>query len=457
MNSLASLRNPRLITVVLLPGFALVGAMLSLIKPQYLVAMLVAIGFMGLGLVWTNLLAETQEWPWLAKVFIGAYGLRLCIAFGLYIVWPELEIPDGIHYAADSQQLAQAWHSQGWMAYTDVIQYPLQAFGYVYLNTIVFFLLGPFTINMQILNCFFTGMTVIYTYKLSNHFFDIKVARFAALCTAFMPSMLFWTSQNLKDSVVLFFSMQVLWYASQGLRLSFYRIPMIGLIIAALATIRKENAIGLSVVIAITLVFQSSPRRINRFIVTTVSVFILGLTLYSSGYGFLGLEFAEERLNPTSITKIREQTSLGGSAVNTTIDTSSLGGLLTYLPLAVANFILRPWPWEATNSLTQLMTIPESVFLWYPLFIFVLIGLVHTWRTGWIRNSLIWVYVLSATVAAAPQYGNLGTAYRHRVQLWPCYFILAGVGWYYWREKKSGQSTALRAEESLTETPTANH
>jgi hypothetical protein len=456
MRKLELIRHPLITTILLLPLFALAGAAISQIKAQYLVAFLVASGLMGIGLLWTFLLAEGQEWMWLAKIFVGAFGLRLCIAFGLYIIWPGLEVPDGIHYAGDSQQLAAAWHNLGFMSYAEIVQVPLQAFGYVYLNTAVFFVLGPYSINMQVLNCFFAGLAAIYTYKIGSHYFDSKVARFATICTAFMPSMLFWTSQNLKDSIVLFLSMQVLWHASQGLRQSFYRIPMIGLIIAALATIRKETAIGLAVVIAVTLVFQSSSRPINRVFVSLASIIVLGITLSSSGYGFLGLEFAEERLNPTTITNIRERTSLGGSALNTTIDTSSVGGLLAYTPMAVANFMLRPWPWEATNSLTQIMTIPESIFLWYPLFGFVLVGLVHTWRTGWVRNSLIWVYVLAATIAAAPQYGNLGTAYRHRVQLWPCYFLLAGVGWYYWREKQRRQPEALSSAESPAELPTIN-
>ncbi len=443
-----SLNNPLIRMLVLLPIMALAGGATGQIKAHYLVGFVFACVLMGAGLFWTYLLAGAEEWPWLAKLFVGGYALRLCIAFGLYIIWPTLEVPDGIHYAGDSQQLAEAWHRLGWVSYTDIVRTPLQAFGYVYLNTTVFFVFGPYSIHMQIVNCFFAALAVIYTYKLSNHYFGTKVARFAALCTAFMPSMLFWTSQNLKDSLVLFLSMQVLWHASQGLRQSAYRVPMIGLIIAALTTIRKETAIGLAVVIAVTLVFQTSTRPINRVLVSVISVLMLGLTLASSGYGFLGLDFAEERLNPITITNTRERTSLGGSAVDTTIDTSSIGGLLAYTPLAVANFILRPWPWEATNSLTQLMTIPESIFLWYPLFIFALIGLVHIWRTGWIRNSLIWVYVLAATIAAAPQYGNLGTAYRHRVQLWPCYFILAGAGWYYWRERKGRASAAPACEDS---------
>ena len=161
---------------------------------------------------------------------------------------------------------------------------------------------------------------------------------------------------------------------------------------------------------------------------------MLGFTLAYSGYGFLGRDFVERTLSVDAIKAKREVTAYGGSAVASSGIDDSTVGFITYLPQAVANFLLRPWPWEATNSVTQLLTIPESLFIWYPLFGLSLIGLVFCWRKRPLQTSLLWVYVLAATVAAAPQYGNLGTAYRHRVQLWPCFFIFAAVGWYAWRD-----------------------
>ena len=166
---------------------------------------------------------------------------------------------------------------------------------------------------------------------------------------------------------------------------------------------------------------------------TAIGIAILGFTLAYSGYGFLGRNFVESTLSVEAINARREATAYGGSAVETTAGTG-IQGLVLFLPQATANFLLRPWPWEATNSITQLMTIPESLFIWYPLFGLSLIGLVFCWRTRPLQTSLLWVYILAATVAAAPQYGNLGTAYRHLVQLWPCFFIFAAVGWYAWRD-----------------------
>ncbi|HYF65614.1 MAG TPA: hypothetical protein VD886_22490, partial [Herpetosiphonaceae bacterium] len=149
-----------------------------------------------------------------------------------------------------------------------------------------------------------------------------------------------------------------------------------------------------------------------------------------------GEDFVNQNLTFEAINNKRQATAYGGSAIEASGEITSIGGFVLYIPQAVTNFLLRPWPWEATRSLAQIMTIPESLFFWYPLFALSIIGLVHCWRTQAVRATLLWVYMLAATVAAAPQYGNLGTAYRHRIQLWPCYFILAAVGWNVWRQRR---------------------
>jgi hypothetical protein len=426
---------PLLISVLALPCFALIGFGLSSTNPRYLTGFVLIPAICAIAIVWTSMVATREERSWLTRLCLAALTLRVVASFSLEFAWSSFESnSDGAAYGPHAAAVADMWHRVGFTRYEDVVTYPVGAPGYVYFSATIFWILGYNTLFIKLINGLLAALACVYTYKLGKHFFDESVGRLSGLTAAFMPSMILWTSQNLKDSVVLFLSMWVLWIAAQGLRWTVYRIPLLGALIAILSTVRIETAVGLAVVIALTIGFQQSSGWIARLVFTTMGVAVLGITLAISGYGFLGEDFVEDRLNLEATNARRQVTAYGGSAIQDGADTSSPGGFLLYIPQAVTNFLLRPWPWEATRSISQIMTIPESLFLWYPLFIFSMVGLVHCLRTQAARTTLLWVYMLGATIAAAPQYGNLGTAYRHRIQLWPCYFILAAVGWRIWQQ-----------------------
>jgi hypothetical protein len=424
-------------SLLIVPCFAALGLLSSGINARYLAAFVLVPILSIIAIVWTWIIADPEDRAWLIRLCMGAMLVRILASFSLEFIWSSFESSsDGAAYGPHAATIAEAWHRVGFVRYADVVVTPVGAPGYVYFSAATFWLLGYNTLFIKLINGLLAALASVYTYKLGKHFFDSSVGRFSAVITAFMPSLILWTSQNLKDSMVLFFSMWALWVAAQGLHWTLYRIPLLGALIAVLATIRIETAIGLGVVIALTITFQQSSAWVPRIFFSALSIAVLGLTLATSGYGFLGEDFVSQNLTLESINAKRQVTAYGGSAVEASGDTSSLSSFAIYLPQAVTNFLLRPWPWEATRSFTQIMTIPESLFVWYPLFVLSLVGLVHCWRTRAARTTLLWVYMLAATVAAAPQYGNLGTAYRHRIQLWPCYFILAAVGWRVWRQQQ---------------------
>jgi 4-amino-4-deoxy-L-arabinose transferase-like glycosyltransferase len=429
--------HPTIASLLIVPGFVLLGLTFSAVNPRYLAGFLLVPVICTIGITWTALISQPEEQAWLIRLCLAALGVRVLTSFSLEFIWPSFEgTSDGAAYGPHAAIIAESWHRIGFIRYADVVTTPVGAPGYVYFSAATFWLIGYNTLFMKLINGLLAALAAVYTYKLGRHFFDESVGRFSALITAFMPSLILWTSQNLKDSMVLFFSMWALWVAAQGLRWTAYRIPLLGLLIAVLATIRIETAIGLGVVIALTIGFQQSSGWSTRILFSALGIGVLGLTLATSGYGFLGEDFVSRNLTFDSINAKRQVTAYGGSAIEASGDINSLGSFIVYIPQAITNFLLRPWPWEATRSFTQIMTIPESLLLWYPLFAFSIVGLIHCWRTKAARTTLLWVYMLAATLAAAPQYGNLGTAYRHRIQLWPCYFILAAVGWRVWRQRK---------------------
>ena len=432
--------NRWLIMLGLLPLFGVLGGLSVFINDRYTSAIAFAPLLLAIGYSWFWFIAPTDDRQMLLRMFTSAVLIRFVASFVLEFLWSRFEgSSDGAAYGPHATAIAEAWHQIGLVRYADVVVTPVGAPGYVYFAATLFWLFGANTLYLKLANGLFAALASIYTYKIGRHYFERRVGIFAGWLVALMPSMILWTSQNLKDSIVVFLSVWIIWIASNSLRVSLMRIPLLVGLVLILASIRAETALGLAIIISLTLLFQSSLHWFPRSIATLIAVTLLGLGLSSTGFGFLGQDYLQERLSFEAITDKRIANSTGTGTIESTTDTNSFGGFMAYLPFAVTNFLLRPWPWEATKSLNQIMSIPESLFLWYPLFGFALYGLGRIWQTHALKTTLLWIYVIGATIAAAPQYGNYGTAYRHRIQLWPIIFIFAAVGWYAWRDAQMQQ------------------
>jgi hypothetical protein len=419
-------RKPALAAVLLLPLFMLVGVAAFSIPERYAKSVVAIPMLFIVGLLWTSAIAtESFDQTWLRKLFVIAFVFHVGIALGLEIVWPSFEQrSDAQLYNLLGRRLANFWAGEGRTIDWNTVSAP----GYIYVNAVVYSLFGYTPLLMKLLNCLFGSMAVIYTIRLSEQLFDKQIARIAGILTLALPSISFWTAQNLKDGSVLLLSMMALWSAIQTNKRPHIHLPLLLAAISALISIRRETGVGIALVIAATYILQHAHSSLPKLLTGGAVVLALGWVLSAGGYGFLGSEYVQERFSIERINQQRTGAAYGGSAIEEGGDYGSLGELAVGLPADISNFLLRPWPWEATGSLDQLMTIPESL-IWYPLFALAMIGLFQTIVGKRRQAILIWVYALAATVAAAPQYGNLGTAYRHRVQVWPCYLILAAVGW----------------------------
>jgi hypothetical protein len=137
-----------------------------------------------------------------------------------------------------------------------------------------------------------------------------------------------------------------------------------------------------------------------------------------------------------------------GSAFGQGYDTSTLQGALRYLPVGLAFFLFAPFPW-AIESVLQLATLPE-VLLWYALVPFTVLGL-RDLRHRQYSAGLLLVGVLAIVVSSyALVEGNFGTAYRHRSQVLPLFFVFAGRGLASWweRRRERARQRAERAAEA---------
>ncbi len=75
--------------------------------------------------------------------------------------------------------------------------------GYFYLNGWLYSLLGTDTFSARVINAFLSSMTAILVFEIARILFGFQVAKTAGLLAAFMPSMVYWSVLQFKDTALV--------------------------------------------------------------------------------------------------------------------------------------------------------------------------------------------------------------------------------------------------------------
>ena len=115
-------------------------------------------------------------------------------------------------------------------------------------------------------------------------------------------------------------------------------------------------------------------------------------------------------------------------------DVTTVGGLVSILPIGVIHLLFAPFPWTVSN-LRQLLALPD-VLAWYALTPSLIAGIGLALKR--LRQTMpILVFTTSLTLAYGAFLGNVGTAYRQRTQIMMFYFLFIADGLHRKRHRES--------------------
>ena len=150
----------------------------------------------------------------------------------------------------------------------------------------------------------------------------------------------------------------------------------------------------------------------------------LGLVMLLQ-YGAVS-EKAVSRMSLESMSEARRDMATGGSAFHGTVDISTPGKALAFLPIGIAYFLFSPFPWEITSVL-KLFSLPEMILI-YGLTPAIFRGIRFAIRERFRDSFQILLLTAFLTVSYSLGEGNVGTLYRHRAQVISMYLMFAAVG-----------------------------
>ncbi|MCU0449594.1 MAG: hypothetical protein MUC97_07050 [Bernardetiaceae bacterium] len=303
-------------------------------------------------------------------------------------------------------------------------------------------LASVFTFHTYLANAFifaafsFVGNWAMY--RVFVHLFP-ALARQFAIAVLFLPSVVFWGSGLMKDSIT-FGALGLLFYAfyfGAIRRQKLVRNAALGLFAAFLLYSIKPYillcfipSLAFWLYLGYTSQIRSAAARVlvGPFILTiALAGGYYGITFLSEGTEFdVGNLSAKAQVNATYLNRITDEQ---GSAYELPEFDGTLTGLLKNLPMSVSVTLFRPFLWEARNPVALFAGLEASLFIW-------LTGLV-LWKVRWAKIlasfrryhllPMCLLFSVSFAFSVGVTSGNFGTLVRYKIPMMPFYVAMLMV------------------------------
>ena len=398
----------------------------------------------------------TEEKEFITTVFLVALAARM--AFGIFIhVFDLREFFGGDARAYDmyGAVLMDTWlgHAQLGEGLTYQIDPRSGAgWGMYYLTGFIYTLLGRNIFAAQSFCAVIGAATAPMVYFCANKIFsNIKVAKFSAIAIAIFPSFVIWSGQLLKDGLIIFLLVLIMTMVLQlQERVNYVAIGL--LVVALFGIMSLRFYILYMVLVAIVGSFIVGVNTTNKSILRRT--FVLLVLGFSAIYFGVGRNASVELKVFGNLDRIQSSRSDLARAANSgygeDVDVSTTEGAISALPLGFSYLMFAPFPWQAAN-LRQAITIPE-VLLWWAMMPLLISGMIYAIKKR-LRNAFpILIFSLMLTIAYSIFLGNVGTAYRQRTQIQVFLFILVGVGWTIFQERRENTKLLRAAAQRRVDT-----
>jgi hypothetical protein len=370
---------------------------------------------------------DPREATFLRLLFVAALLLRVAVAVGTFDLLPYgYAAPDEIGYVAS----ARALMTNGHLSLAQV----LNGEGWQYFNLLLFHLFGVNPLLPRLWNCVVGAVTPIVCFSLARTLGADSGARWSAILVGLFPSLVLWSSLNLKDADIWLLVLAGLLLAIRLQdSLQWWYLPALLIIVAALEPLRRYADQALLVAVGVSLIVSLRPLGLlasrpgfmrGVAVVFAALVGLLGLSAYV--FPDVG-EGLYRSAGLVQLATLRHDFAIGAhSAINPDPGLGTLRGTLAFLPEGLRDFFLRPFPWETGSGLLEVARL--EVVVYYVSLPFVAVGIVYSLKASVARALPALTFLMVTGIGYALVIANVGTIYREREQLIVVMFAFFGFG-----------------------------
>lgn len=297
-----------------------------------------------------------------------------------------------------------------------------------YLVATVYWFVGRNPLFIQMFNALLGAATVYLIYLCAHTIFkNKKVARVAAVLTAFYPTLIVLSAQLLKDPIILF-CLPLAILGTLKLQEKFDVRYLAVMLVGLIGTLFIRQYIFVMLTMAILCSFFLGPNlSVKQLLQRILLIGGMGIVLTYLGYTARILTQIQSYQSLEQVQKTRENFGqFAQSSYGEGTDVSTFSGLTEALPVNFSYMMFAPFPWEVINF-RQSLVMPE-ILLWWLAFALGIIGLWYILRTHLRKAMVILVFTLILTLAYSIIQANVGQAHRQRTQIQIFFFIFTGVG-----------------------------
>ena len=360
---------------------------------------------------------------WLVRLALAALALRLLLVLVVQFRFsPYFFAPDAQAYERIGREISNYWSGEGFAP--RAIREGWRP-GYYHLNAVFYWAFGDSRLALVVINMFAGVWTALFTFYLTKEFLPVASAKVAALLTGIFPSLVLWSVLNIRDPLATLFTVMLVLYAIRLTR-RFQPSDLWAFLGALLGLGLLRDYMAFLVLLGLMIGSVTAVRPDRMFATmlfgTTAAV---ALTYLADQVGLFSAIRPEGLLETAQI--LRSGLQQGAvSAFGVGAETGTIGAALRYIPIGASFLLFAPFPWDIQSTLQA--TAMGETLLWYPLFLLSILGFRISFRDR-LPTALVPVSVLLVVVSSyALVEGNFGTAYRHRAQIMPLFFIFSGIG-----------------------------
>lgn len=393
----------------------------------------------------------SEEKFFLTNVFLIALLLRIGLGVAIHVFdLRNVFGPDARLYDAVGRRLMEMW--QGVQISDDFLTRKAlysndSSWGMYRLVGSLYYIFGPSILAAQSFCGAVGALTAPMIYFCAHKIFENKkVAKISALSIAVFPSFVIWSSQLLKDGLIIFLLVCSMTAVLQ-LQKKFSYSAVVFLISSLFGIISLRFYIFYMVAVSVAGSFvvglSSSVTSIFRNIIIIV---MLGLALT-----YLGViknasssfeQFGDlERLQNSRL----DLATSADSGFGEDIDVSTPEGAIAAIPIGLVYLFFAPFPWQV-EKLNQVLVLPET-FLWWALIPVMISGLWYTLKNKLRAAIPILMFSLMLTLSYSIFQGNVGMLYRQRTQIQVFLFVFIAVGWTLIQERRENMKIMQQAKE----------
>ena len=395
------------------------------------------------------ILARTHdERTFLFRLFLVGLMVRIVLASVIYMGhMEEFFGGDANTYDTFGQSLLQGLYGDSYhmQKYQSFIASGAGAWGMLYMVAGIYEVVGRNLLAVQLVNASIGAATGIVVYHTAMALFsNVRVAKLAALLVTFFPSLILWSSQALKDGlIILALAMAILATLRLMEKITAGYVIVLTASLLTLLSLRFYIFYMMTAAVAGSFVLGMKTLSAQSFIQRFVAVAAIGLAFTWFGV----LQYAGNQFNRFANLKqvqlSRQDQAGAGSGFAKDVDITTTEGALSVIPLGVVYLLFAPFPWQF-STLRQSITLPEMI-VWWLVFPLLVLGMWYSIKHRLRQVSPIVIFTTMLTLVYSVFQGNVGTAYRQRSQLLVFYFIFVAVGAVIMKERAENRRLQQKA------------